>query len=370
VIAWKLPRTAQLVGIAAGKATTRVTILLDKLSPKAIRLDEAPLQTRAASGKTIVELKPGYQVLGLNVSWVVPRAVAGEKTTPEKEPEVPEEPEELQAPEVEQLSFGMIEPAIKVTPKVGKSKTHKPRIANKQKAKPVPHKGKVIKAEQATLITKVATPKKKHPDSKAGRPKSSTGGAIGKKKVTAKIVQAPLSDKIVPVEKSPAPKRGRPKSSTPITAKPTKTTTKTNKSKLRSKTTTGAKVKSNPKATKPVGKTKSTAVTVKKPAAKPAKPGKNTKSAQVKEKKPTAKVGRPGTVKNTKKRTGQTTPTKAQGGKSALTKSAARKKRQKKVTVKSASTPTAVLLPPSWKPTRSKSSPTRRIGKPTKPKSN
>ena len=108
VIAWKLPRTAQVVGIAAGKATTRITVLIDKLSPKAIRLDEAPLQTRAASGKTIIELKPGYQVQGLSISWVVPCAVAGEKTSPEKEPEVPEEVDEPVAPEIEQLTFGMI----------------------------------------------------------------------------------------------------------------------------------------------------------------------------------------------------------------------------------------------------------------------
>ena len=34
VIAWKLPRTSQLVGVAAGKPNTRLTLLLDKLSPK------------------------------------------------------------------------------------------------------------------------------------------------------------------------------------------------------------------------------------------------------------------------------------------------------------------------------------------------
>lgn len=59
VVAWKLPRTVELVGLATGKGSARVTLLLDKLAPKVFRLDEAPAQTRSASGKAVVELKAG-----------------------------------------------------------------------------------------------------------------------------------------------------------------------------------------------------------------------------------------------------------------------------------------------------------------------
>jgi len=52
-------------------------------------------------------------VLGLSISWAVPRPIAGAKPSPEKEVEVPELPEEPQPPELEQLSFGMIETGSK-----------------------------------------------------------------------------------------------------------------------------------------------------------------------------------------------------------------------------------------------------------------
>ena len=174
VIAWKLPRTSQLVGVAAGKPSTRVTVLLDKLSPKAMRLDEAPLQTRAASGKAIIDLKAGYQVLGLSIPWAVPRAVAGVKDMPEKEIEVPEEPEESQAPDVEQLSFGMIEPAAPVITKAEKPKTRKAPSAAKPKTKPAARKTKAVKVEQASLITKPPTTPEKAPSAKPGRPKAAS----------------------------------------------------------------------------------------------------------------------------------------------------------------------------------------------------
>jgi hypothetical protein len=74
VVAWKLPRTAALVGIAStsgGKArpaASRLTLHLDKLAPKALRFDDAPLQTRAAQGKTVVELKAGDRVVYITIS--------------------------------------------------------------------------------------------------------------------------------------------------------------------------------------------------------------------------------------------------------------------------------------------------------------
>jgi DNA gyrase subunit A len=389
VIAWKLPRTAQLVGIAAGKATTRLTILLDKLSPKAIRFDEAPQQNRTASGKTVVELKPGYQVLGLSVSWVVPRAIVGEKITPEKEPEVPEEPEEPQPPEVEQLTFGMIEPAVQVTSKAVKSKSGLPRTENKQKTKPAPRKSKPPKASQATLITKVAATKKESAASRASRQKSLKSVTAGKKTATAKSEQAQLIDQMVPVKKaSPIKKRGRPISTKEIPTKQKMVITKTRSLKPTIKTTkkvekkpaskaskTGGITKSAEnigrkpaaKAGKPGGITKSAESIRKKPAAKISKPRINTKAAVITDRKPITKVGRSGSVKAIKSRAKQTKPAKEQAAGFTPKKSVSRKPRQKKVTIKSATAASVVILPPSWKPKRSKTSPTRRIVKSTKP---
>lgn len=67
VLAWKLPRTAQVVGTAVGKPNTRLTLHLEKLAPKSLRLDEAPVGTRAAVGKPVIELKPGDRILALTL---------------------------------------------------------------------------------------------------------------------------------------------------------------------------------------------------------------------------------------------------------------------------------------------------------------
>jgi len=84
VLAWKLPRTATLVGLAVGRPTSKVTVHLTKLAPKALRLDESPLQTRAATGKDVIEVKSGVQVLGLTVPWEA--AGGGEASEPTPEP--------------------------------------------------------------------------------------------------------------------------------------------------------------------------------------------------------------------------------------------------------------------------------------------
>jgi DNA gyrase subunit A len=160
VIAWKLPRTACLVGIAAGKSNTRLTLLLDKLAPKAMRLDEAPLQTRVANGKNVIDLKAGYQVVGVSIAWAVPRPVAGEKESLEKELEVPEEPEKPPAPGAEQLAFGDIAPIAPLAPVKEKAKTAEPRGV---KPRPALKKGKKVEAEQASLISRPVPVKKKAP---------------------------------------------------------------------------------------------------------------------------------------------------------------------------------------------------------------
>jgi DNA gyrase subunit A len=347
VIAWKLPRTSQLAGIAAGKASTRVTILLDKLSPKAMRLDEAPLQTRAASGKTVVELKAGYQVLGLSISWAVPRAVAGEKATPEKELEVPEEPEP-QAPEVEQLTFGMIEPADQVTPQVEKPKTRKSRAEVKQKVKPTPRKSRVVKAEQATLITKPAPEKKKIPVAKTGRAKSPTGIPTRKEKTITKA--------------------GRPKLKPKVTAdKENKPTSKIGKPRLKSKATTNKEKKPTVKLSKPRMNKRAIGNKVKEASAKAGRPRLEIQSAASKEKKTAVKNRRPRSTKSAASKPKLASkPTSKHSGKSATKKPAARKPRQTKLTRKSADSKIAVIIPPGWKPPTKRTSAPKRNSKSTK----
>jgi hypothetical protein len=72
VIAWKLPRGVHVVGVMVGKPAARATLTLTGLAPKSIRLDEAPLQNRAARGKKIFELKPTERITGL----VQPREIS------------------------------------------------------------------------------------------------------------------------------------------------------------------------------------------------------------------------------------------------------------------------------------------------------
>jgi DNA gyrase subunit A len=348
VIAWKLPRTAQVVGIAAGKATTRITVLIDKLSPKAIRLDEAPLQTRAASGKTIIELKPGYQVQGLSISWVVPRAVAGEKTSPEKEPEVPEEADEPVAPEIEQLTFGMIEPVPTAISKTPKTATRKPRTAATQKSVPDQPKARKTRVAKAALVTKTVSSRKPTSPTRTSRSKSLKAGTPRKMKASEKAVQAPLlENKAAKAEPGPVRKAGR--SSTSKTASPAKPTAPL-------KTTRG----------KPGVKPPSTAG--KKPASK-AGTKVTTGSAKSTGKKPAAKAGTQSTRKISKTNPRQTKPTTSQSTKSTPIKPGARKKSPKKLTIKNATAPLVVILPPSWKPKRAKITPSRRIVKPNKPTS-
>ena len=78
VVAWKLPRTSTLVGTATGRATTRLTLHLEKLAPKALRFDETPVQTRAAQGKRIVDVKSGDRVASLTMPWEAAGAGAAE----------------------------------------------------------------------------------------------------------------------------------------------------------------------------------------------------------------------------------------------------------------------------------------------------
>ncbi|MGE5123874.1 MAG: DNA gyrase subunit A, partial [Acidobacteriaceae bacterium] len=180
VIAWKLSRTSQLVGVAAGKANSRLTLLLDKLSPKAMRFDEAPAQTRAASGKKVVELKAGYQVMGISVPWAVPRAVAAEKALPENELEAVEESAEPAAPEMEQLTFGMIEPSTGSGQKSERRRPLKAGAKTDHKVKPAAPTAR--KSGRSTLELKPEPGHEKPRRTKDGRAKPDRSTAPGRRK--------------------------------------------------------------------------------------------------------------------------------------------------------------------------------------------
>ncbi len=76
VIAWELSEKSKLVGVVADKPNHMATIHLSKGAPKSTRLDAAGLRKRAATkGDVVVEVKPGEEVVSVNVAWEVERFV-------------------------------------------------------------------------------------------------------------------------------------------------------------------------------------------------------------------------------------------------------------------------------------------------------
>ncbi len=370
VIAWKLPRTAQLVGVTAGKASTRLTILLDKLSPKAIRMDEAPLQTRTAAGKTIVELKAGYQVLGLSIPWAVPRPVIGAKATPEKELEIPDALEEPLYPDVEQLSFGMIAPEVKKVVKAENTKIRKATLKVKGKTRGSTPKTKDAEAEQSLLISKGASTRNKDQAGKAGSSKPPRTSRAKPVKTPSKLKPSePTINKTSGNEIKVPVKRGRPKKTvsppvvkTTVVAKTRKEPEKATRTPMRNNKPVLKTGQVEQSATKATGKAKT--------PTKTGKPNQNAKAAPGKTKPSTTKTSQPSTTKKTttkpKTATNRSIKPPAKPGPK---KTGGRKPPRKKMTIKSVIAPAAILVPPSWKPKRSKTPPKRRKVTPGEPKS-
>ncbi|MEO5887225.1 MAG: DNA gyrase subunit A, partial [Anaerolineales bacterium] len=83
VIAWDLPGKVRLAGIAADKPNHMATIHLTRGAPKSTRLDAAGIRKRAATkGDVVVEVKPGEEVVSVNVGWTVERFVEEQKEKP------------------------------------------------------------------------------------------------------------------------------------------------------------------------------------------------------------------------------------------------------------------------------------------------
>lgn len=76
VIAWDLPDKVRLAGAVADKPNHMATIHLTKGAPKSTRLDEVSIRKRAATkGDVVVEVKPGEEVVSVNVGWTVEKFV-------------------------------------------------------------------------------------------------------------------------------------------------------------------------------------------------------------------------------------------------------------------------------------------------------
>jgi len=80
VIAWEMAGKTKLVGVVSDKPNHMATIHLSKGAPKSTRLDAVALRKRAATkGDHVVEIKPGEEVVSVNVGWTVEKFVAEEK---------------------------------------------------------------------------------------------------------------------------------------------------------------------------------------------------------------------------------------------------------------------------------------------------
>jgi DNA gyrase subunit A len=83
VKAWDLPNKVKLAGIVIEKATHMATIHLSKGAPKSTRLDAAGIRKRAATkGDVVVEVKPGEEVISVNVGWMVDKFITANKPEP------------------------------------------------------------------------------------------------------------------------------------------------------------------------------------------------------------------------------------------------------------------------------------------------
>jgi DNA gyrase subunit A len=354
VIVWKLPRTARLVGIAAGKPNSRVTILLDKLAPKAMRLDEAPPRTRAASGKAVVELKAGYQVLGLSHPWAVPRPVAGEKALPEKELELPEEPEPTQPePEVEQLSFGMDEPSAKAKPKPTRSAGRKPRQTAQPKTQPSARKTRSSKAEQAALITKLEKPAKKTTVAKTPRPKRAKVTSAASGKTPAR-----------PTGKStkPTTRASTSKSSTASTGKGKTARSTTSKSTASAASTTRKLMSTAKRAVLSEKKTPPKTYSTKSP--RPASRSTSKAANVIDDKPPVRKVTETASSRSTGAKPGKPVAQKTAAQKAGKPKAnaTAAQKANKPASSKTGTPKPRIKIPAGWKPATKKVSRPRRKG--------
>ena len=190
VIAWKLPRSTQVAGMAVGKGNLRVTLHLEKLAPKSMRLDEAPLQTRAAAGKPVIEFKTGVRVLAVTTPLEYPRPTSKPTARPARP--VEDEIEAPPLPKAEQLTFGIDAPAPDASEKPKASKSRSTPKTGEVSTKPA-SRGQVKAIPEATV--EAPTGRKPRSSTKSAEPAPKSTGR-GKAKTTPEVkVEAPTSRK-------------------------------------------------------------------------------------------------------------------------------------------------------------------------------
>jgi DNA gyrase subunit A len=77
VIAWDISDKVRLAGVVVDRPNHMATIHLTKGAPKSTRLDEVNIRKRAATkGDVVVDVKPGEEVVSVNVGWTVEKFVS------------------------------------------------------------------------------------------------------------------------------------------------------------------------------------------------------------------------------------------------------------------------------------------------------
>ena len=152
VIAWDLPDKVRLAGVVADKPNHMATIHLTKGAPKSTRLDEAGIRKRAATkGDVIVDVKPGEEVVSVNVGWTVDRFVtsANARENGKKNGRV-------------KTSVNSSAPAAKKSAPVKKAKASQPKAKSKTAKKPtVKKKSTPMTSSSKGKVSKTTKRKKK-----------------------------------------------------------------------------------------------------------------------------------------------------------------------------------------------------------------
>jgi len=147
VIAWDLGSKEKLVGVVSDKPNHMATIHLSKGAPKSTRLDAAGLRKRAATkGDVVVEVKPGEEVVSVNVAWTVDKFVEEEKAKKKVTKPAPKAKAPVKA---------------KAKPKPKAPVKSKPSKTKKAPAKTKSPKGKAKPAPKSKPAKKTSSPKGK-----------------------------------------------------------------------------------------------------------------------------------------------------------------------------------------------------------------
>ena len=197
VQAWKTGEHEAIVGLAVGKSSNPASVQQNRLLPKAIHLGDAPLQTRAAHGQALIEVKGDDRVLGL-------LAIDA--------PEAPPKP----APAAADNSGGKPAPTRK-TPPAAKT-TPGPETKPQAAKKPAASKS----APAAETPAPVAAPAAKAPAAKKPAASKSTPATETPAPAPAKAPAAkkPAASKSAPAAEPPTAAPAAPPAKAPAAKKP------------------------------------------------------------------------------------------------------------------------------------------------------